>query len=487
MKPLPRSLYIAAALALLLHAAAARADDAPPALDGWLSTEDGAKTLSRIDEKSLAFQSAKRAPKRALRIDDTQQFQTILGLGSSFEHTTCQNLMLLPPDERQMAVSHFVSDRDGIGMNLMRVCMGTPDFTGEPWYSYNDMPAGDRDPELKNFSIEKDRKFVLPVLRLALQENPTLLLFASPWSPPGWMKSTGTMIGGHLLPENYATYAQYFVKFIQAYAAEGIAIHAVTVQNEPGVDRAKEKDPKWFYPSCRWTGEQERDFIRDHLGPAFETAGLNTEIWTYDHNYNTKPTPDGDDPGLAYPRTVLSDPGARKFVDGVAFHGYAGSPDGMGEFAREFPEVPLSFTEGSVFGARGAAKIIRYFQNGASSYNAWVTLTNDRGGPNNGPFEADRTMATLESSTLEVTYHPDYDLYGQFMKYIARGARRIAAESQGSGVDAVAFRNPDGKIVVVVVNTSTQPVEFSLHWQDWAAPLKLPAASVATFSWKPQP
>ena len=136
---------------------------------------------------------------------------------------------------------------------------------------------------MKHFLIDGDRRYVIPVLKAAFAKNPQLLFFASPWSPPKWMKSSGTMIGGRLLPEHYAAYAAYFVKFVQAYEREGIPIYAVTVQNEPGVDRQHDT-PKWHYPTCRWSGAQVRDFIRDHLGPAFKKHGLTTRIWCYDHN-----------------------------------------------------------------------------------------------------------------------------------------------------------------------------------------------------------
>src|SRR5262249_48955285 len=148
----------------------------------------------------------------------------------------------------------------GINLNLMRICIGTSDFTGDPWYSYDDIPAGRTDPELSHFSIAKDRSYILPILKQAIKINPNLQLFASPWSPPGWMKTTGNMIGGGLLPKWYSAYAHYFVKFIKAYEAEGTPIYAVTVQNEPGVDR--EHQPKMRYPSCKWTAEEERDFIK---------------------------------------------------------------------------------------------------------------------------------------------------------------------------------------------------------------------------------
>src|SRR5262249_21384969 len=157
------------------------------------------------------------------------------------EHSTCSNLFRLTLSEREQAIEDLVSPSTGIGMNLMRVCIGTSDFAGEDWYSYDDLLPGQNDPELSHFSIDPDRAYILPVLKVAKQKNPDLLFFASPWSPPGWMKTTGNMIGGELLPKWYATYARYLVRFIEAYEAEGIPIHGITVQNEPGVDRSKEK------------------------------------------------------------------------------------------------------------------------------------------------------------------------------------------------------------------------------------------------------
>ena len=168
------------------------------------------------------------------------------------------------------------------------------------------------------------------------------------------------------------------------------------MQNEPGVDRQHDT-PTWHYPSCRWSGEQERDFIRDHLGPAFKKHGLTTRIWCYDHNYNVAPTPDGDDPGIAYPRAILSDAAAAQFVSGVAFHGYVGKPDGMSKFLQEFPARPVHFTEGSVFGLAGAQQLIELLSHGASSYNAWVTMIDDKGNPTMALF---RRRALVSCSIL---------------------------------------------------------------------------------------
>jgi len=460
---------------------ASDASSAPNPIRWWVSTAD--LKLQLTEQPPLAWQTAGQSRGSRIDVNPTETYQTMLGMGASLEPATCSNLWRMTPTDRERTMERLVDRERGIGMNLMRICMGTPDFTGDPWYSYNDLGPGETDPDLKRFSIEKDRAYVLPVLRLAKQKNPDLLFFASPWSPPGWMKSTGTMIGGRLLPRWYPVYAEYFVRFIQAYEAEGIPIYAVTVQNEPGVDRAKEKDPNWFYPSCHWTAEQERDFIRDHLGPAVRRHGLKTRIWCYDHNYNIQPR--GDDAGIAYPRAILRDPQAAQFVDGVAFHGYAGNPSGMTAFHREFPHVPIHFTEGSVFGLRGGVELVEMLRNHASSYNAWVTILDDNGQPNNGPFKASRTIITLDPKTLQPREHFDFFLYGQFMKFIRRGMQRIASAGDDKTFAHVAYRSPDGESVLVVVNNNRAEKPLTLISNGRYATTRLPARAVATFVWNP--
>jgi glucosylceramidase len=446
----------------------------------WLTTADRSKRL--VEQSPLALQPLADAPRGDfIQINPSVSYQVMLGLGSSLEPSTCSNLWRMTQADREHTIERLVSPTAGSGMNLMRVCIGTPDFTGDAWYSYDDLPSGETDPELRRFSIDRDRAYILPVLKLARHRNPDLLFFASPWSPPGWMKSTGSMVGGHLLPQWYPAYAEYFVKFIQAYEAEGMSIYSVTIQNEPGVDRAKERDPNWHYPSCHWTAEQERDFIRDHLGPAFRRHGLTTRIWCYDHNFNERPR--GDDPGIAYPRLILSDPQAAAFVSGVAFHGYAGRPAGMSALHSDFPNVPIYFTEGSVFGLRGGVELIDILRNFASGYNAWVTILDDQGRPNNGPFEASRTIITLDPTTRRPTEHFDYDLYGHFMRFIQRGATRVASEGPRR-LPNVAFRNPDGTLVLVVVRDGSS-VRAGAKCGTMFCRMEMPGRSVATFVWAP--
>lgn len=469
-------------LGLVMAGAGVRGLSAEPsAVEVFVSTADGRLQLAAQPSLRLEPLGATSGARLEVRPDRVRQ--PVVGLGSSLEPATCWNLSRMEAADRRETLRRLLDPVEGIGMSLMRLCIGTPDFTGDAWYTYNDLPAGAEDPELERFSIEPDRRYLLPVLREARAVNPELRFFASPWSPPGWMKTTGSIIGGELKPEWYAAYARYFVKFIQAYAAEGIPIHAVTIQNEPGVDRAKEKDPNWFYPSCHWTAEQERDFIRDHLGPAFERHGLATEIWCYDHNYNVRRR--GDDPGLGYPRTILSDPAAARFVDGVAFHGYAGRPSGMSVFHDEFPAVPIYFTETSVYGVQGAVQIIEFLRNWAGSYNAWVTILDENQQPNNGPFDADPTCVIFHSATRQVSYEFDYFMYGQFMKFIRPGARRVESTPERGPLPNVAVRNPDGALILVVANPSAQERAFTLICGDRQARGRTPPASVTTFRWIP--
>lgn len=454
----------------------------------WVSTEDMEHTLTPGAPIPMTA-AAKPEAETVIEVDPSARFQPILGLGASLEHTTCYNLHQLGPELMEETIARIVHPEQGIGMNLMRICIGTPDFTGEPWYSYNDMPPGGTDPELARFSIEKDRAYVLPVLKKALELNPDLLFFASPWSPPGWMTSTDDMIGGHLLPKYYSSYAEYFVKFIEAYAAEGIPIHAVTPQNEPGVNTRNYPTRDW-YPSCQWSlivdednfwpvdfsamGVNERNFIRDHLGPAFRMRGLDTEIWCYDHNFNN----------LWYPRNILKDAEAAEYVDGVGFHGYAGSPQDVAKFQREFPDKPIYFTEGSAPGLNGAMRIADLFRNGCHSYNSWVIMIDYDGKPNNGPFKTKRTCIQPKRDGSGVDYHFTYYSYGQFMKFIRRGAVRIGSTGGNRRFTNVAFQNANGETVLVVVNRGRSAVPLAVRCAGNAFTAEIPASAVVTFAWE---
>lgn len=429
----------------------------------WMSSEDGVYSLS--PGTPLSWEKRRPAGDVVILIDEAKTYQSILGFGASLEHATCFNLSRLDSARREEVIERLVDPEKGIGMNLMRVCIGTSDFVGEPYYSYDDIPPGQQDISLERFSIEKDRAYVLPAIKAALQKNPNLLFFASPWSPPAWMKTTDALCGGKLKPEYHEVYARYLAKFIQAYEAEGIPIYAITPQNEP---RMVHPD----YPTCVWTGEQQRDFIREALGPALRKADPNTLIWCWDHNWND----------LRFPRTVLSDTDAAQYVDGTGFHHYEGRVEAQSAFQNEFPDKHIYFTEGSTFRTAGAIKIIDILRNWARSYNAWVILLNAQRKPNNGPHHASATCIELKND-LSVEYRFDYYMYGQFMKYIRREAVRLDSTAGDRRFANVALKNPDGTIVLVVANAGHEPIVFEVMMGERLFQSTLGERSVATYRW----
>ncbi len=425
----------------------------------WLSSEDGKYKLT---EQTVYMEKSKKTKDILIEINPEEKYQNVLGMGGSLEHATCSNLMKLSPETREEVITKLVDPDKGIGMNLMRLCIGTSDFVGEPYYSYNDCPDGETDPELTRFSIEKDHAYVIPIIKMVQTKNPKVLFFASPWSPPGWMKDTKTMNGGVLLREYYPTYANYLKKFIEAYSGVGIPIYAITVQNEP---RMNDKD----YPTCLWTAEQQRDFIRDYLGPCFEQAGISTKIWCWDHNWNY----------LDFPRAIFTDTNASKYVEGTAFHLYEGKVEAQSILHEEFPDKHIYFTEGSTFLSRGAVKIIEIFRNWSRSYNLWVICLDWQRKPNRGPHHASPTMIVLkEDNTIE--YRFDYYMYGQFMKFVKRDAFRIFSTPGDRYFNNVAFLNPDGTIALIIANAETKEKKVSVRCEDKFFNIEIPTKTVAT-------
>lgn len=435
-------------------------------VESWVSSQDMSRVLAAQEAVSLAQLAASTKPD--IFIDPETTFQSILGLGASLEHSTCYNISKLAPAEQESVVERIAHPEKGIGMNLMRICIGTPDFTASPWYTYDDLPKGETDPDLEYFSIDKDREYVLPVLKMALRKNPELLFIAAPWSPPGWMTSNDKIGGGRIKTEHFDALGRYLAKFVKAYEAEGIPIYALTPQNEP--DYAPST-----YPTCRWRGEEQRDFIRDYLGPEFQRQDIKTQIWCWDHNFNL----------LDFPRAILRDPKAAQYANGTAFHFYEGEPEDMAVLRAEFPDKDIFFTEGSTFGVRGASMIIRILRNWARSYNAWVTIIDDKRQPNPGPHDCSLTCIVLNTADLSLEYRFDYYMYGQFMKFIKRGAVRVGSSECEESFANVAFKNPDGSMVLIVANTARAPRTFAAACGNVSFSATLDAVSVGTYVWKP--
>jgi glucosylceramidase len=407
----------------------------------------------------------------SIHIDAGEQFQEIDGFGGAFTDAACYMFNLMDGDSRHLLFADLFAT-DGLGLNFCRVCMGASDYATHA-YSYCD--SAEPDPQLKKFSIEHDKKYILPALREAMALNADALFFASPWSPPGWMKANGSMLGGNMQRIYFSSYAQYFVRFIQGYAEEGIKIHAVTVQNEVDTDQ----DGKM--PACAWPQEYEVDFVRHHLGPGFVKAGIGTKIWIIDHNYNLWGRALGS----------LDTPSLAKFVSAIAWHGYVGDAWRIDTVHDAYPEVGHYWTEGGPdytnadYGtdwlkwARTFTTNLRHWCRGIT---VWNLALDEKGRPNIGPFPCGG-LVTINSQSKEVSYSGQYYALGQFSKHINRGSKRIGSGGEIANLLHVAFLRPDGKRVLVLTNFGEE-ITVKLVESNQVAEITLARESVTTLVWQ---
>src|SRR5579871_2262670 len=404
-----------------------------------------------------------------IELNPAKKFQEMLGFGAAFTDAACYTFNRLDAPVRE-ELFHELFHPSEMGLNVCRTCIGSSDYSTEV-FSYNE---GDPDPEMKRFSIAHDQPYVLPMLRQARKQNPDLFLFSSPWSPPGWMKAGGSMLGGSVWQRNFPAYAQYFLKFVQAYAAEGVPVQAVTVQNEVDTDQAGRM------PACSWPQEYEIAFVKDHLGPIFQKNGLSTKIWILDHNYNR------------WGRAVaeLDDPGLRRYCNSIAFHGYVGKPEMMTKAHEAHPDAQIYWTEGgpdytapdyATDWANWGRTFTGVLRNWAQSITGWNLALDEKGKPNIGPFSCGG-LVTINSQTTEITRSGQYWAFAHFSRNIRRGAKRFESACVVEGVDHVAFENPDGQKIVVLTNSGdAKTVRMTQGGK--SAEIALPSKSVSTLVW----
>jgi glucosylceramidase len=407
-------------------------------------------------------------------IDPRKTFQTMEGFGGALTDSSAEVWAKLPAATQQEVLTAYFDEEKGLGYSFCRTNIHSCDFSSDS-YTYDDV-AGDT--ELKNFSIDHDRKYRLPFIKAALARTKTpFSLLASPWSPPAWMKTNGNMLrGGRLKPEFAEAWASYYGKFVHAYEAEGVKIWGLSVQNEPMAVQSWE--------SCIFTGEEERDFVRDHLGPALARDGLSgLKLMVWDHNR-----------GLLYARAkvVYDDPEASKYVWGTCFHWYVGDHfDQVRQVAEAWPDKGLVFSEGCpelynakrvnewLWGERYGLSMLMDLSNGTSAWTDWNVLLDERGGPNHvgnfcyAPIHAD-------TKTGAITYMNSYYYLGHFSKFVRPGAKRVATVTDDDRLQAVAFKNADGKIAVVVLNLSDETVPFSFWIDGETSKTTSPAHSIIT-------
>ncbi len=376
----------------------------------------------------------------------------------------------MDPASRQQLLNDLVG-HDGLRMSVCRTCVGSSDYSLSA-YSFDD--ASEPDPNLTHFSIDHDKAYILPMLRAAQQTNPDLFLFSAPWSPPGWMKAGKSLLGGSMRNHYFASYAQYFVKFIEGYRNEGVKIGAVTSQNEVDTDQ----DGRM--PAALWGQEYEINFVKGFLGPALQQSSPDTKIWILDHNYNL------------WGRVIdeLEDPDLFQYVDGVAWHGYYGDVSAMTRVHDAFPSKHAYWTEGgpdisdpnyATDWAKWAVTFAGILKNWARCIVSWNLVLDENGHPNIGPFQCGGVV-TLNSRSGAITQSGQYWAFAHFSKVIDRGAYVLGTSGTLSGIDHVAFQNPDGGYVLVVGNQA-EARQVHCRVGGNATTLDLPANSVITLTW----
>jgi glucosylceramidase len=467
---------VAASFALVVPRTRAGEAESPPptAVDVWLTARDTGDRLS--SKPAAAFgaleQPAEDAP--TVMVDPTKRFQTIEGFGGALTDAAAETWAKLPPERQREVLTAYFDPDEGIGYSLCRTHIHSCDFSSES-YAYTEVPG---DVELAHFSLDHDRRFRLPFIRAALEAaGAPVKIFASPWSPPAWMKTNDSMLhGGQLRPEYRDAWARYFVRFVREYEREGVPIWGLTVQNEPMAAQTWE--------SCIFTAAEERDFVRDHLGPALEKAGLSRlKLMIWDHNR-----------GILFQRAqvVYDDPEAARYVWGAGFHWYVGDHfDNVRLVHDSWPDKQLLFTEGTPasfdpetlrdwkWGEIYARSMLHDLNNWAVGWTDWNVLLDERGGPNHvGNF----CIAPVHGDTRtgELTFTSSYWYIGHISKFVRPGDRRIACTSNDDDLLASAFVSPDGRVVTVVMNASEEDKNVLLWMGGRAASTPSPAHSILT-------
>jgi len=440
-----------------------------PAPTGTIAVHvtSGEKRFQKQD--SVAWSSTRMHSKDVIVLDESQSYQEVLGFGAALTDAACHNFNALAPAKRD-ALLHELFDPSQMSCSVSRICIGSSDYSCKP-YSYCD---GEADPDFKRFSIEHDQSNILPVLRTVRAINPDVFLLASPWSPPGWMKSGGSTLGGAMTKRNYAAYARYIVRFLQEYDKSGIRVNALTTQNEVDTDQ----DGRM--PACLWGQEYEAEFIMRELGPQLRKNNFDTKIWLLDHNYDLW--------GRA--TCQLDNADLNPYVDGVAWHGYAGKPEAMTRVHESHPDKHMYFTEGGTdFAERDyvtnwckwSTTFTGILRNWARCIITWNYVLDENGRPNIGPFQC-AGMMTINSQKGEVTRNGIFWALAHYSRVVRRGARRIASTGEVAAISHIAFINPDGSRCAIVTNTGAART-VALQLGAGMANLTLDSDSVTTLTW----
>jgi len=488
---MPRIIFFTACLALAAAGAGAQS------VSVYLTSPDLREALSQHQKLHFSAKAAPGATAPLVKVDDSQRFQTIDGFGASLTDAAAWLFAKkLTPAQTGAAFKMLFSRKGGIALSFLRQPIGSSDLAAT-FFSYDDLclqaaracttPAGVSDPNLDHYSLAHDQDYILPLLNKALALNPEIRVMLTPWSAPGWMKTSGSMLGSSadgkqpssLRPEFDPAFANYLVKTIAGYQAAGVPVYALSVENEPLYAPST-------YSGMQMLATEQAEFFANHLGPALAAARLNPKIMAYDHNWDR---PD-------YPEAVLKDPRAGALAAGTAWHHYAGDPSVMTKIHDEFPQKDEWVTESSG-GAwqkgnilvEEATELVAVTRNWSKSYVLWALATDQKHGPFVGGCDTCRGLVTIDlTDPAKPVVKPEVDYYvlGQASKFLAPGVVRIASDEPAGGtLKDVAFRNPDGAVVLYMVNAGTASQELRIGFHGKIATTTIPAGSVATFVWKP--
>ncbi|MEU5366099.1 ricin-type beta-trefoil lectin domain protein [Streptomyces sp. NPDC005925] len=488
-RPLPRTLgLLLAGLLTTAGVSAAGVTNATPAraageqVTPWLTTTDdsgGRHVVRGLQAQApVAFQSGSGSGGENITVDENTRYQSFTGGGASFTDTAAwlmDGSGALSQATRDATMRKLFSPTDGIGLSFLRNPMGGSDLA-RFGYTYDDMPAGQTDADLSEFTIAHDLEDVVPLTKQARQLNPGLTVMASPWTAPAWMKDNGQLNGGWLKAEHYGTYAQYFVKYLQAYRDQGVPVAYVTAQNEPTCCSG--------YPSMSWNGSGLAYFTKNELLPKLQAAGLSTKVLAHDWNWDTYD---------AYAAQTVDDAAVRSHPNfgGIAWHGYGGDIAKQTTVHNQYPQLDAFGTEhsGGTWIANQQREdmmnIIDYTRNWAKSVTKWSLAVDQNRGPHNGGCGTCDGLITVhngDSRHGQVDFTVEYYTMGHLTKFVKPGAQRIASTASSS-VPNVAWRNPDGSKALIAYNDASGAKTVTINWGGQHATYSLPGKTSATFTW----
>ena len=448
-----------------------------PVVAMWLSTQD--RRLRLAQQPDIEIDADDGSPADVV-VDTQKTYQSIVGFGAALTDSSAWLIQnKLNALQRRSLLDELFGPPPGLNLNMARLTIGASDFSRQQ-YTLDDMPFGQVDPDLQHFNVAANLPDLIPTVREALAVNPQLRIIASPWSAPAWMKSSANLIGGTLLEPYESAYAQYLVKYVDAYRGYGIPIFALTVQNEPGFIPVT-------YAGMELSADQRARIIGQDLGPALASRKPRTLILGWDHNW--------DEPDQ--PLSVLADPDAHRYVDGIAWHCYRGSPDAQSKVDHAFPKKDAYITEcsGGDWESSRNGELLWFardlllggLRNWARGIIYWNLALDEQHGPHFGGCDTCNGVVTINSQTGAVSRNDYYYAFAHFSRFVLPGAVRVSSSTTVKGLANVAFRNAgDGSVVLVLVNSKKSLQRISVAQEQTHFQYTLPAESVATFVWGPE-